>query len=67
MITIVPIDDPPAHDTVMLTLAVTISSITILLVKLSLKVMGLTLWSASYLLLESHVMALPLTQKPCYC
>ena len=53
MITIVPIDDPPARDTVILTLAVTISSIVILLLQLSLKVVGTTVCSTYYLLLES--------------
>ena len=40
MIAIVPIDNPRAHNTVMQTLAVTISSIVILLLQLSQKVVG---------------------------
>ena len=46
-----PIDDPRARDTVMLTSAVTISSIVILLLQLSLKVVGPTVCSrlTSYL------------------
>ena len=54
VITIDLIADAPARDIVMLTLAITILSIVILLLKLSLKVMGPTVWSSSYLLLESH-------------
>ena len=54
MITIDLIADAPARDIVVLNLAVKILSIVILLLKLSLKVMGPTVWSASYLLLESH-------------
>ena len=42
MITIAPIDDPRARDTVMPTLAVMVSSIVILLLQLSLKVVGTT-------------------------
>ena len=61
VITIKGIADSPERDSVALNVAVTIPSIVILLLKLSLKVMGLTAWYASYLLLESHVLALPLT------
>ena len=53
VITIAPIDDPRARDTVMLTLAVTVSSIVIQLLQLSLKVVGTAACSPSYLLLES--------------
>ncbi len=51
VITTSPIDDPRARDTVMLALAVTISSIVILLLQLSQKVMGTTACSllTSYL------------------
>ena len=52
MITIVPIADAPARNTVMLILAVTISSIVILLLSIS-KDVGTTVCSLSYLLLES--------------